>query len=82
MEDHGEPLAVEDSSEDTSEIIWNQIEVVMGKRFWDIEPDEKALRYLFVNQNSAVLELEISPTLEPENNNEAIRTKKWWEFWK
>lgn len=48
MADEGEKLEVEDRSEDTSEIIWNQIEVVLGKRFWSIEPDEKAERYLFV----------------------------------
>ncbi|MCD8406286.1 hypothetical protein LNI90_04965 [Tenacibaculum dicentrarchi] len=47
MQDEGEKLGIEDKSEDTSEIIWNQIEVVIGKRFWDIEPNEKAVRYVF-----------------------------------
>lgn len=49
MNDEGERLAVEEKSEDTSEIIWNQIEVVLGESFWKIESDEKAVRYLFVN---------------------------------
>ena len=48
MQDDGEELKVEEISGDASEIIWNQIEVVLGKRFWDIEPSEKAERYLFV----------------------------------
>jgi len=43
MQDEGEKLEIEDKSEDTSEIIWNQIEVVIGKSFWDIEPEEKLL---------------------------------------
>jgi hypothetical protein len=47
MIDKGEKLQVEEKSEDPSEIIWNQIEVVMGKRYWDIELDEKAVRYIF-----------------------------------
>lgn len=47
MQDEGEKLEIEDNSEDTSELIWNQIEVVIGKRFWDIEPNEKAIRYVF-----------------------------------
>ncbi|QNK77741.1 hypothetical protein H7F37_01220 [Winogradskyella sp. PAMC22761] len=47
MTDEGEKLEIEEKSEDTSEIIWNQIEKVIGKRFWDIEPDEKAVRYVF-----------------------------------
>ena len=34
MEDSGKELAVEKESEDTSEIIWNQIEVLLGKRFF------------------------------------------------
>ncbi len=47
MIDEGEKLEVEVKSEDTSEIIWNQIEKVIGKRFWDIEPEEKAVMYTF-----------------------------------
>ena len=49
MSDEGDKLLVEDKSEDASEIIWNQIEVVLGKRFWDIEPDEKAYRFRFIS---------------------------------
>ncbi|MCZ8216409.1 MAG: hypothetical protein O9262_09240 [Cyclobacteriaceae bacterium] len=47
MKETGEKLAIEKKSEDTSAIIWNQIEVVLGKSFWSIEPSEKADRYLF-----------------------------------
>jgi len=57
MQDEGDKLAIEAKSEDTSEIIWNQIEVVIGKRFWDIEPDEKAVRYVFT-KNTGTLETE------------------------
>lgn len=53
IQDEGEKLSIEDKSEDTSEIIWNQIEVVIGKRFWDIEPDEKAIRYNFIKKNES-----------------------------
>lgn len=54
MTDEGERLEVEEKSEDTSEIIWNQIEQVIGKRFWDIEPDEKAVRYVFSKNTGTV----------------------------
>ena len=47
VEDSGEALAIEKDSEDTSEIIWNQIEVLLGKRFFDIELEEKATQYRF-----------------------------------
>ena len=50
MEDSGKELAVEKESEDTSEIIWNQIEVLLGKRFFDIELEEKVIQYSF-NKN-------------------------------
>ncbi|MBV7441387.1 hypothetical protein KRX57_08130 [Weeksellaceae bacterium TAE3-ERU29] len=50
MEDEGEKLEVEDESEDVSEIIWNQIGKVIGKSFWDIELDEKAVQYVFVKE--------------------------------
>ncbi|MBU2996654.1 hypothetical protein KO500_09415 [Cellulophaga baltica] len=47
MNDEGDPLAVEATSGDTSDLIWNQIGVVLGKRFWDIDMEEKAVRYVF-----------------------------------
>ena len=47
MVDKGEVLQAEMNTEDTSEIIWNLIEEIIGKRFWDIEFDDKALRYMF-----------------------------------
>lgn len=47
MHDEGEKLEVEKKSEDPSEIIWNQIEIVIGKRFGDIQADEKVVRYSF-----------------------------------
>lgn len=63
MTDDGERLAVEDLSEDPSEIIWNQIERVIGKKFWDIEPDEKAVCYVFSNNIEAIIP-EISNSIE------------------
>lgn len=90
MQDEGEKLGVENNAEDTSEIIWNQLEVVIGKRFWVIEPDEKATRYLFVHENITNTEPEtntnavVEPKIDRVQNiyNEPIRIKKWWEFWK
>jgi hypothetical protein len=60
MTDEGDKLQVEEKSEDTSEIIWNQIEQVIGKRFWDIEPDEKAVRFVF-SKNTGVTNSEKTP---------------------
>lgn len=90
MHDQGEKLDIEDKSEDTAEIIWNQIEVVIGKRFWDIEPDEKAIRFVFSKKNDNKTETnknnlnDIGPIVESENQilNANIKAKKWWQFWK
>ena len=96
MQDEGEILDVEVNSEDTSELIWNQIEVVLGKRFWDIELEEKATRFIFKDsQNSSAEILKEDKIVEQNiteqknvgttiNNNmtSASESKKWWEFWK
>lgn len=50
MNDEGQKLAVDEQSADTSEIIWGQVGEVLGKSFWDIEPEEKAYRYKFVTK--------------------------------
>ena len=87
MQDEGEKLEVEESSEDTSELIWNQIEVLIGKSFWDIDADEKAVRYRFVNTNAVKSDTNNfeKGTTETEVNSAFTATnvlKRWWEFWK
>jgi hypothetical protein len=84
MTEEGEKLEVEDKSEDTSEIIWNQIEVVLGKSFWSIEPDEKAERYLFVKEEKTAHNVVIREKLsekESLNKEDEGTTKKWWKLW-
>ncbi len=44
----GKPLSVEAKSDDTPDIVWNQIEMMLGKSYWSIPPDEKVVRYKFV----------------------------------
>jgi hypothetical protein len=90
LEDEGEKLEVENRSEDTSEIIWNQIEVVISKSFWQIEPDEKAVRYVFGEANKPVFELLQQETYRTETEagvpSKEVELKKesrkWWQFWK
>ncbi len=90
MRDEGEKLSVEDQSEDTSEIIWNQLEVVIGKRFWDIEPDEKAVRYVFAKMGETNQEAHQpgssyrGPIIETKREFPITpgESKKWWQFWK
>jgi len=86
IQDAGEKLEVEKDSEDMSEIIWNQIGVLIGKRFWDIELEEKAVRYVFNTATEPIIEdkyEEKTPT-EPKTEipKTIIESKNWWEFWK
>ncbi|WP_018344654.1 hypothetical protein [Cytophaga aurantiaca] len=48
LSNEGTPLAVEKEAEDTSEILWKQLEVVLGKTYWDIDLEEKVSRFTFV----------------------------------
>lgn len=75
MIDEGDKLEVEEKSEDTSEIIWNQIEVVIGKRFWDIEPNEKAIRYLFTKNNDTGEEEKKEYSLDEPISKEDLSNK-------
>jgi hypothetical protein len=77
IDNSGEKLEVEEKSNDTSEIIFNQIEVVLGKRFWDIEPYEKVLRYYFSNINNTTEQKEnIIEIVEEPKLIENIENKK------
>lgn len=77
MTDEGEKLKVESISEDASEIIWNQIEEVIGKRFWDIDPSEKATRYIFSKDKKSIQETTkaVVDEVDTESSNEATKDK-------
>jgi hypothetical protein len=83
MAEEGERLEVEDKSEDTSEVIWNQIEVVLGKSFWSIEPNENAVRYLFVKEEESEEPNLIEEVVEYTSAEiqSTSPQKKWWKFW-
>jgi hypothetical protein len=82
MKDEGEKLEVEYKSEYASKIVWNQIEVFIGKIFWDIEPEEKAVRYIFSKAKMAESKIE-TPSIKSEIEKEVnTEIKKWWHFWK
>ena len=82
MADEGQKLAIEATSEDTSEIIWNQLEVVLGKSFFEIEPDEKAVRYVFKKAKATTVKKEAPTNTEAIRNKAVVGSKKWWQFWK
>lgn len=96
MEDEGEKLSIEAETEDTSELIWNQIEIVLGKSFFEIDLEEKAMRYSFKNAKLEQVEIPIEaikvensetnqkPALTVVNVDQQVATesKKWWEFWR
>lgn len=46
IDEEGIKLKAEYENDDTSEHIWQQLSLVLGKSFWSIEPDEKAYRFL------------------------------------
>ncbi|HEY1045765.1 MAG TPA: hypothetical protein VGF79_04955 [Bacteroidia bacterium] len=95
LTDEGEPLPSEDP-EDGSESIWNQIGVVLGKSFHEIDLEEKAHRYIVKGSNLEyeydLSEEEIKSVISSVNltnknisgsqNRKASTEKKWWEFWK
>ncbi|MDR3287522.1 MAG: hypothetical protein LBT27_08775 [Prevotellaceae bacterium] len=75
MSEEGDKLPVEETLSDISEIIWEQIGIVLGKSFWKIAPEEKAYRYKLLKKENVVIE-EIAVSAKPESS------KKWWQFWK
>jgi hypothetical protein len=77
MTEKGEKLEMEDNSEDTSELIWNQMEVVLGISFWSIKPEERAVRYHFVIEGN----VQDNSEPKPLKNQKDSTLKKWREFW-
>ncbi|MEJ8757714.1 hypothetical protein WG947_11935 [Pontibacter sp. H259] len=87
MTDEGERLEAEDRSEDISDLIFNQMAVVLGKSFWSIEPGESAERYVFVQEApsypASEPELTVAGLESPQfESSVTSASKKWWQFWK
>ena len=72
MNDKGQKLSIESTAGDTSEIIWGQIGEVIGKPFWDIQPNEKAFRYRFITKEDKVKNAQNLDTTESIPSNEEI----------
>lgn len=70
--DEGEKLQVEENTSDASEIIWKQLNAVLGKSFWNIEPSEKAHRYKLVSVQRVKVNANISA--EKESNEKTNNT--------
>ncbi len=74
-EDVGEPLTVEGDTGDASEIIWNQMEVLLGKSFHEIDLGAKAYQYRFASNKK-----KMPPPPPPRPVPTPV--KPWWQFWK
>lgn len=70
----GSKLSIEIEQEDISEVIWHQIGLVLGKNFWEIQPEEKMTRFHLRN-NVTEMEKNFSITeaivTRAEEENEA-----------
>lgn len=80
MDAKGEKLEVEHKAEGLFDATWNQIEVMIGKRFWDIEPNEKAVRYIFSKVKSPEFEDENQKMKTDLKIKKNMKSRKWWQF--
>lgn len=71
--EQGLRLKVEDENKDISEVIWKQIEMVLGKSFSEINLEEKAKRYQII---SPKVESETEQTATEENKNSVINSSE------
>jgi len=67
MSDEGVKLEVEVNADDTSEIIWDQIEKVVGCKYGNIDLGATAYRYKFVTSSSQNKEVESKEDLNKAN---------------
>lgn len=67
----GEKLKVEENTSDASEIIWKQLEGVLGKSFGNIEPEETAYRYKLVSiqRMQTAMDIPIEKELKKQYQN-------------
>ena len=74
----GDKLEFENTENDVSELIHHLIESTLGKRFWDIDLEEKCLRYKFKSESVENKKNEKEKVV----SNSIIENKKpWWKFW-
>ena len=73
VHEQGLRLKVEDENEDISEVIWKQIEMVLGKSYWEINIEEKAKRYRIITPK---VEIETEQIETEENKKSVINTSE------
>lgn len=73
IDEQGSKLQIENVEQDISEVIWKQIEIVFAQKFWDIQPEEKAIRFKIINSENR--ELVNSPEIPKVEKTEEIQQK-------
>jgi hypothetical protein len=79
-DEDGDPLSVEAEGVSTDAALMDQMEILLGKNFFQIDPSEKAYQYKFVRGNRT--ETLAPPKADPLGPTKVPDEKVWWEFWK
>jgi hypothetical protein len=85
-ENSGEPLDMEEDTQDLSDLIFGLIEDTLGESFYDIDLSAPCFRYnlsaitpVSVTNDTQNNQISATETESPKNDPEA--KKNWWKFW-
>ncbi|MDA3616233.1 hypothetical protein [Polluticaenibacter yanchengensis] len=72
--EEGDKLEIENDEGDISEVIFKQIETILHQKFWDIQPDEKSMRYFI--KSSEQSKPDPAPIISEQEKDEIISEQK------
>jgi hypothetical protein len=83
IQEEGEPLKIEETESDFTELIFGIMKLVSGDSIYTLEPDFESTRYQFFNTESDKKHIAIeTPNLKvKEIINQMSEIKPWWKFW-
>lgn len=81
IDEEGDELECEEGASDVQDMIWDQLDEILGINFWDISPDSKVIQCDITKVARPVIPAR-KPKVVQETEEIVEANTSWWKFWK
>lgn len=83
IDEEGDELENEENSGDVQEMIWDQLDEILGLNFWDVKPSARVIQCDIRKVERPVVMPTRRKEVEVKEMEEKVEANtSWWKFWK
>lgn len=83
VEHEGDELDIETQYAEMQDVVWDLVEEILGKNFWDLGPQKRVIKcsVTFLPKPIAIPK-HPEPVIDTQQEQESEENRAWWQFWK